>query len=203
MPHEHSIYDSDLHFQINAITRAITNTASRKTTLIQYDHNSERFTFEIPRYVEGHDMSTCNVVEVHYLNIDATTKEKKQGIYDVTDLQISPDDENVVICSWLISQNATRYVGSLNFLLRFVCTTNGTVDYVWNTAIFTGISISSGIYNGDVIVEEYADILEQWRNELVNSTVPTVTTADDGKLLQVVNGAWTAVDIPFAEEVSV
>lgn len=172
MAHKHSVYDSDLHFAINPITRTITNMSSQKTTLIQYDHNSERFTFELPRYVEGHDMSVCNSIEIHYLNVEAATKMKSEGVYAVTDLQLSPEDENVVICSWLISQNATRLVGSLNFLVRFACVTDGTIDYVWNTAIFTGIAVSSGIYNGDVIVEQYADILEQWKNEFGNSGLP-------------------------------
>ena len=166
MGHIHSIYDSDLHFAINPITRGITNMSSQKTTLIQYDHNSERFTFEIPRLVEGHDMSTCNVVEVHYLNIDSTTKDRTEGRYIIDDLQISPDDENVVICSWLISQNATRLVGSLNFLVRFVCITGDVPDYVWNTCVFTGISVSNGIYNVETITANESDVIAHWQNRI-------------------------------------
>ena len=166
MAHIHSVYDTDKHFSINPITRVIKNEASTKTCVIQYDHNSERFTFEIPRMVEDHDMSTCNVVQVHYLNVNPQTKEQKTGVYEVDDLDISPESDDVVILSWLISQNATQLVGSLNFLIRFTCVNEGTVDYVWNTGIYSGISVSSGIYNGEVIVEEYADILEQWRQDL-------------------------------------
>ena len=44
MAHKHSVYDTDTHFSINQITQAIKNESSSKTTLIQYDHNSERFT---------------------------------------------------------------------------------------------------------------------------------------------------------------
>ena len=163
---KHSVYDTDTHFSINPITRVLKNEASQKTSLIQYDHNSERFTFELPRYIEGHDMSLCNVVQVHYNNIDAKTKEQSCGVFEVTDLQISPDDDEVVIFSWLISQNATRYVGSLNFLVRFSCTDEtGTVFYVWNTAIYTNISVSNGIYNGEAVLEDYVDILEHWKTE--------------------------------------
>ena len=165
MAHKHSVYDTDSHFVINPMTRVIKDASSIKTTIIQHDHNSERFTFEIPRYVEGHDMSICDVVEVHYSNIGTGTA-RKEGVYTVTDMQLSPDDENVVIMSWLISHNATQLVGSLNFLLRFACTSNGEVEYVWNTAIFSGISVSSGIYNSDVVVEDYADVLKSWENQL-------------------------------------
>lgn len=164
---KHSVYDTDTHFTINPNTRVLKNESMGKTSLIQYDHNSERFTFEIPRMIEGHDMSLCDVVQIHYNNIDSQTKEQSKGVYDVDDMQISPEDDNVVILSWLISGNATKYVGSLNFLVRFACTDeDGTVIYAWNTAIYTGISISSGINNSEDVAYEYADILEQWRAEL-------------------------------------
>ena len=38
---------------------------------------------------------------------------------------------------------------------------------------------------------------------LVGSDLPSVTTNDNGKLLQVVDGVWVAVEIPFAEGESV
>ena len=177
MAHIHSVYDSDLHFAISPMTRAIKNMSTQKTTLIQHDHNSERFTFEIPRYIEGHDMSTCNAVEIHYLNIDANTKATNEGVYKITDLQISPEDESVVICSWLISQNATMLIGSLNFLVRFACVTDGMLDYVWNTAVFTGIAISPGIYNSEVIMEQYADVLTQWEEKLTSTISESVSNS--------------------------
>lgn len=192
MAHKHSVYDSDLHFAINPTTRVITNQFSLKNTLVQYDHNSERFTFELPRTVEGHDMSICNVVEVHYLNIEATTKVTNEGIYPVTDLQISPEDENVVICSWLISQNATQLVGPLNFLVRFACVTNGVVDYAWSTAIFSGITVSSGIYNSEIVVEQYADVLEEWKNRLEASAMVNLEQTKVGSGDGGVN-VWTAI----------
>ena len=203
MAHIHSVYDTDTHFVINAITRTMKNASSTKTMVVQHDHDSERFTFELPRYIEGHDMTTCNVVQVHYINIDSITKEQNPGLYEVDDLQISPAGDDVVICSWLISGNATKFVGSLNFLVRFACSTDGSVQYAWNTAVFKGISVSEGINNADVIVEENEDILEQWREELFGEggEVPNVSNKDNGKILQVVNGKWQAVTIPFAEGV--
>ena len=136
--------------------------------MIQYDHNSERFTFDIPKEVEGHNMLDCNVVEVHYLNIDSANGQSEQGIYRVDDLQISPTDENVVIFSWLISANATQKVGLLNFLIRFSCVNDeGIVEYAWHTDIYKNIKISNGINNTDFIVTEYPDILEQWRVEIL------------------------------------
>lgn len=168
MAHKHSVYDTDNHFQIDGVTRAVKNASQTKTMLVQHDHNSERFTFELPRYIDGHDMSACNVVQVHYINIDSKTAKTEEpltnsGVYEVDDLQISPAGDDVVICSWLISGNATQYVGNLPFVVRFACTSDdGTIDYAWNTAKHSNVFVTEGIYNGDVIAEEYADILAQW-----------------------------------------
>ena len=166
MPHIHNVTDSDNKFIIDGISRAIKNASTSKTTVMQFDHNSEVFTFEVQRYIEGHDMMLCNRVEVHYLNIDTVTKEEREGIYLVDDLAVSTDDETKLTCSWVISQNATGLVGSLNFLLRFICLTDDVIDYVWNTAIHSGIYVSKGIYNSDIVAEQYIDTIKAWENRL-------------------------------------
>ena len=101
MEHKHGVYDSDTRFSINSTTRQIRNESSRKTSLMQNDHNSERFTFELPRIIEGHDMSLCNQVEVHYLNrSNSDKKEFRKGLYTVGDLDVSQDDPEKVVCSY-------------------------------------------------------------------------------------------------------
>ena len=202
MAHLHSIYDTDKHFVIDAISRVIKNNSPSKTTLIQYDHNSERFSFEIPRYIEGHDMSLCNSVEVHYTNSDNATKQQNDGIYVIEDLQLSPDDENIVIFSWLISRNATFYAGSLQFLIRFACLSeNDVVDYVWNTLTYSGISISKGIYNSNIVAEHYVDTIKEWENRLLAvensvgsggiSPIVTVTKITNGNRVTIVDANGT------------
>lgn len=164
MPHRKLIKDRDASFEIDAITRVIKNMTPSKITLMQYDHDSERFTFKLPKVIEGHDMMECNKVEVHYIN------GENPGVYTVTDLQVDTEDESKVKCSWLLSQNATKEKGSLRFSLRFSCVgDDGTIVYAWNSAIFQGISITEGLYNSEVIVEQYADVLEQWKKELEES----------------------------------
>ena len=142
MVHLHSVYDVDSHYRIDPTSRKIVNESSGKSNLMQYDHNSERFTFDVPKEIEGHNMMDCNVVEIHYLNIDSVTGEVTKGIYAVEDMQLSPEDDNVVIFSWLISANATQRVGLLNFLVRFACVADdGTVEYAWHTDTYKKISI--------------------------------------------------------------
>lgn len=174
MGHIHNVSDTDAHFRIDEITREIIPLSEEQTVIMQYDHNSERVTFEIPRYsFDGHDMATCNIVEIHYLNVAGNKINRSAGVYDVTDFRISTGDENLVLCSWLISQNATRHAGTLHFAIRCVCSEDGEIDYAWNTAVCSHIVISEGIYCGDIVVEEYSDILEQWRNELFSAGIPS------------------------------
>ena len=72
--HEHPVVDSDQRYVIDPATRNISN-VSGKNSIVQYDHDSEQFTFEIPRFVDGHDMSLCNATKVHYLNIEVVEQD--------------------------------------------------------------------------------------------------------------------------------
>lgn len=166
MAHIHSIYDTDPHFVIDPKTRKIKND-SGKVILIQGDHNSERFTFEIPRYVDGHDMSLCDVVEIHYDNAGSTDEEIYSDVEEVGDLQISPASNDVVIFSWLISGNATQYKGTLNFAISFQCHDGeGNIEYELGTLTSDDITIGGRLRNSKSVVERVADILSKWRNDL-------------------------------------
>lgn len=189
---KHSVNDSDTHFIIDPVTRGMRNEGSAKVSLVQGDHNSERFSFELPRMIEGHDMTQCDAVQVHFNNIDVQTKAQSKSFYTVTDMEISKDDPSKVVLTWLIAGQATKYVGSLNFVLRFSCfNEDGKPGYVWNTAVYSAITITDGIYNGDAIAEEYADILKEWELELkanqVVSLEQTQVGDGDGGL-----NVWTA-----------
>lgn len=163
----HIIHDQDNHFKLDPVTRTWTNATAQKPILIQGDHNSEVFTFELPLRIEGHLMSECDAVQVHYINIDTVTRAQSRGVYEVEDLQVNPDGSETITCSWVISRNATKYVGSLSFLLRFSCVQeDGTEYYVWHSAIDNSSVVSKGISNGDTIAEAYPDILAQWYQEI-------------------------------------
>ena len=203
LSHIHDVYDTDNKFIVDGVSRSIKNASTSKTMVMQFDHNSEVFTFEVPRYIEGHDMSECNRVEVHYLNIDTVTKQENEGIYLVDDLKVNTDDENKLTCSWLISQNATQLVGNLNFLLRFICLTDDVIDYVWNTAIFSGIYVSKGIYNSDIVAEQYIDKIKAWENRLKVvensigssgiSPIITITPITNGNKVEITDAEGTKV----------
>lgn len=160
MGHNHPVIDADPHFKIDKTTRAITDASGKQSVLMQGDHNSERYTFEIPRYIDGHDMSLCDLVEIHYVNTDSNKRTENKGIYIVDDLQVSetqPDE--VVQFTWLISNAVTVNAGPLSFLIRFSCTEGGKTIYAWNTGINKDKSISLSMYNADTIQQEHPDLI--------------------------------------------
>ena len=179
MAHEHSVTDSDKHFTINTATREITN-GSGKVVLMQHDHNSERFTFELPKIIEGHDMSRCNQVQIHYQNKEIATDTVFDDVYEVNDFQVSTSDPIKCTFSWLISGNATQYVGALNFSVRFACVADdGTIEYAWNTAAHYGIMVSSCFYNSEAVATAYSDILTQWYKNLYLASIGEEVTVEE------------------------
>lgn len=164
MAHDCTLTDRDTYFQIDTATRQMTS-ATRKKTLMQGDHNSERYTFEVPRYIEGHDMSECTKIEVHYTNISKDKQNESRDCYQCGIVEVSND---ILQFDWVISRNATKYVGSLNFLVKFTCVDDeGNQDYVWFSDIYSDVSISESIDNAAAVAEDVSDILESWKREIL------------------------------------
>ena len=166
MAHQHPVKDTDLHFVIDPVTRVVENN-SGKIVIMQHDHQSEIFTFELPRYIDTHDMSLSNTVRVHYINIGTSSKYTPvSGVYEVNDLQVDATNENLVTFSWTLTNNTTQLEGTLNFIIRFSCLTGDTIDYSWSTAIYSGIIVAKTIDSSDYVMTAIPDILEQWKASL-------------------------------------
>lgn len=164
------ITDGDPHFVIDTVSRKIINN-SGKDTLVQYDHNSERLTFELPRYIEGHDMSNCNKVAISYLDVTAV------GLYEVDDLAVKEADTETVAFTWLISSNVTQIVGKIAFAIEFECVQEGgEITYKWHTGVNEDIRVISTITNDATVAQENVDVLEKWKQELFSRKIPTKTS---------------------------
>ena len=178
--HKHTVTDTDPYFSINPETRAIESTSLYNIVLMQYDHNSQRYTFELPRYIDGHDMSLCTSVVVNYDNIEinATAEAVEVEIepesprinsssYDMTDLRINPDNPEMVISSWLVSRESTQLAGNLSFSIEYKCTdSEGNVTYEFGTDNFADITVKPRKKNSEAAITPYADVLEQWRSQI-------------------------------------
>lgn len=182
--HSHSVVDSDSYFVIDPVTREIENATRQRNILMQYDHCSERYTFEVAQFVEGHDMTLCTHVKVHYINIDGATGQSRPGVADLNDLQINPNNQNedTVICTWLITRDATQLAGSLSFLVQYLCKDeNDNIVYEWYSDIYSDVTVKAGRNNGEHVVAEYTDILEQWREQLFGAEGNLESIIDEGR----------------------
>ena len=200
MSHIHDVYDTDEFFVIDPITYTIDDSKIKKKNIVQYSHNSERYTFQLPRHIEGHDMLTCNHIEIHYINTNTQTKEKNIGIYQVDDLT-ELDDETLVF-TWLISGNVTQFIRSLAFCIRFMCVNEGSVDYVWTTSVYNGLSLGESICNSHGVFVEYADILVRWRQELLEAKTVTPEDIENAVNKYMDNNGIKLSDYCTKEEVS-
>ena len=172
MAHTHDVYDTGKRFEINGISRFIRETSQTKLVLVQGDHKSEVVTFEMPRYIDGHDMLLCNKIRVHYINIETKTNNTSADIYEVTDLKLCEDcgEEETLLFTWTIEAPATKYFGSLSFLVKFECTEGDNILYQWNTARYVNVNVLNGIDNSEAFVDKYSNVLEEWYNTLMGES---------------------------------
>lgn len=171
------IVDADVHFLIDTTTRIISNQnegkVNKKLTIMQYDNKSERYSFDIPRKIDKHDLMSCNKVTIHFVNIGSGRNQRYLGTYlvdDVREHEIDPD--NKITFSWLIGNEATQYNGQLHFLISFECVDGDKVLYRWSTTTFTAIQIVAGMKNGDEVIEIYSDELLSWQNGVETELLP-------------------------------
>jgi hypothetical protein len=157
-----NICDSDKHFELNIVTGALVSNM-QKVSLIRGSHNSERFSFDFPRYIECQDLTQCNKVEVHFIN---TGNETNKGARPIEDVRVVEGENDKITFSWLIDGECTKYAGSLSFVIHFKIEEDGKLKYKYPTGIFKGITINDGIDNGEAIIEDYNDIITEWMAEI-------------------------------------
>ena len=197
MAHDHNLIDSDKPFIIDPISRSIT-TENKKLKLMRGDHNFERYTFEVPLVIDGHDMSLCNDIRINYENISSTIRSDiSKGPYRVKDAHIVDGDK--LVFTWLVSGNATKYAGTLQFSVGFRCLNGSEVEYAWNTDNFKNMIVSDVVNNdSEEVVETHTDILAEWEERLFGEqeSVLLPDTIDGKKYkLEVTDGKLTMTEV--------
>lgn len=173
---------------IDPVKRKI-STKDEKIRLVQYDNNSVRIYFEIPRYVINHEMLDSSTVEVHFDNISSDRKQKNSDIYKVTDITVDPEDENKVIFSWLVGKTATQLVGSVEIALHFGRTDDP--EYAWHTTNYSGINVFEGKHNETPVVDMYPDAFYELKRELEQKIEDAVEEIEPVELAQDLEGNAT------------
>ena len=166
--HEHDVVDTDVRFTIDPFSRTISSSNGQKTILIQGDHKSERFTFEIPRYIEGHDMLLCDIVRIPYINSEVDGRNPKYNIdvHTVGDLQVDPKNDKQLIFSWTVSDSGTMYEGVLTFSVVFLCLNGKRVTYRFGTDVYENMFVRKTPEIESTFELRHLDIIEQWKDEV-------------------------------------
>lgn len=198
MAHIHEIIDTDSHFIINPVSRLVT-TKSDKLYVVQYDHDSEQFTFQVPRYVEEHDMSQCSRIEIHFTNITRNKKQQNSGVYYVRTDDITSDYDTVFF-KWLISRDATQLVGSLKFTITFICVGDDeNVSYQWSTGVFESIEVLTKLDNTAAVVQAYPDLYTKLKQDILDS-IPSSGGEVDPELVEQIVVEYLTANPPVPGE---
>lgn len=143
---------TEARFVIDANHRSIIIPPEFKDFLaVQHDHNAENIFFEVDRYFDGVDLSTKTCV-IQYVNAN-----KEEGLYPVTtyDLDTVPGK---IIFEWSLQNAVTRYVGKINYAVRFYSIEDKKFTYNLNTKIYSG-NILDGLDHEEVLDETPAGVL--------------------------------------------
>ena len=205
--HDHNVNDPDSYFVIDPDTRQISNLSQAPNVLMQNDHNSEVYTFEIPRFVEGHDMLECDRVRLHYINVATGNKSRYADVYEMTDLRVNPKNDSTLISTWIIKRQATQYPGTLSFAIQYLCIDksisgeeSSNVSYEWHTDIYKDVEVRETIDNSEEAVADYSDILEGWYQQLFgmeDSLIAAVVEATNAQKVAIeLKGEETLAAIP-------
>lgn len=210
LTHSHEVIDADREFVIDPYTKKIT-AGPVNLTLAQFSKKSERLTFYIPdKIVEGHDLSECNSVEIHFQNIKEDLTARNLGIYPVTDLHVQEDAS--VTLSWLVDDDATQYAGGLIFSIHFACIDEtGQLIYDFPTLTYSGLTVGETVWNSATLVTKYPDIIAEFDARIAaleagggggTAVLPEVSEIDfsnfaNGSFTEVVDGSVVSHSVTF------
>ena len=207
MSHTHNVVDSDPMYVIDPASRAIQlEEGSADKTIMQGDHNSERLTFKLPKVVEGHDMTQCTRVEVHFTNYNTENGTEVGTMVTAADLGEAAGDSEMLACSAKIPGDATGISGNLAFSLSFVCSTEDGIEYIWNTDEYDGLVVKPRRSHTKTAAQLVSDVLGQYIQEITDQVkagvlgeitgLPPVDPdlPEDGSVLAAVFGEWTQYD---------
>ena len=206
--------DANTRLVIDPVTRAIAPKYRRQKAVYvaKGDHNSVLIAFEMPRYVDGYDMSAEeNSIQIHYANISSedTTKYSKgfSGAEYVTVEEDEETGEEIVSFCWRLPGTATKYAGIVS--VGITVEQHAMVDdemqeiYSWSTAPYGETIVWDSMDNTAETLEKEYSYLVTACNFLVTSMINeaidsgtldgvSVTHSWDGTVLNVTSKSGTS-----------
>lgn len=140
-------------------TRLITIPSTITNIGVESDDDVLRLKFTAPRYYGDLDVTTCKI----FINILNANLEEDR--YEVTDMEVSPDDEDTVTFSWLVGRFAIQYKGNVNFV---VCMKKINIYDIVEKELNTTravLPVLEGL-EPDAIIAKYPDAIQEWMDKL-------------------------------------
>lgn len=111
---------------IDRCTRAVTIPEALRIVGVETDKDVTRRHFKVLCSYRGTNLSTFRI-RIHFMNAN-----KEKDIYYVTD---AAQDGEYLTFSWVISRNATKYKGKLQFIACMVCDGGTDEEREWNSTL--------------------------------------------------------------------
>lgn len=163
--------DTGAFFTIIPETREIKVPTSHKVIGVVGDHLAEQLTFELPRFIDGHDIEGCTRRYISWLNVNG-----EPGNDQLEELKVPPEGakEGMIYLTWTIRNLLAVSKGVVQFSLHFECldADGATVRYHWGTAvcknceILDSVNHAIGVYSamwvaGDtLVISDYTPVTD-------------------------------------------
>ena len=162
---------------------------------VESDDDVKKLTFNVPRFYYDTDLAEFNIY-INYMNA------KKEGdVFEVFKDDVIIDEGNTLTFDWIVGRHAVAYKGMAIFN---VCMKKGSmqpdpedetqeifvVDQEFNTTV-AKLPVLEGLETSEGIIQEYADILMQWEEQLFgveNSAISNITQKGS-EVIEAVNTA--------------
>ena len=125
---------------------------------VESDDETRILHFRIPRHHCTVDLSEFSI-RVNYRNARG-----EPDMYIVTESQVEDD----TICfDWIVGRHAYTKKGNVIFNICLKDEFEGEVRREFNTTV-ASLPVLEGLETGDILIQEYPDLLEQWRSEVLS-----------------------------------
>lgn len=136
------------------------------------DHKAENIYFEVDRYCDYMDLTTCCCIVQYEAGEGAT---KRSGIYavpfyDITTPNAGRENRDKMLVPWCLDGNASMYAGPITYALRFYRLNADGNKFIYNlnttpvkSEILYGMDVQTEDLSGnfDILPTEYDKILER------------------------------------------
>ena len=188
------VTEVDKKLYIDFDTRQILIPNSIHQLGVESDDDVKKLTFSVPKTYYDCDLSTFRIF-INYMNA-----RKEGDLFAVKEEDVREVDGNLEF-DWIVGRHAVAYKGIAIFN---VCMKKGSmqpdpedetqeifvVDQEFNTTV-AKLPVLEGLETGEAVIQEYADILMQWEEQLFgieNSAISNITQKGS-EVIEAVNAA--------------